>query len=186
MVVARPRMTLEDFLALPEEEPALEYCDGVVTPKVSPKLHHGALQWAVAALVNYFAVPRRLARAFPETRATFGGASVVPDVSVYTWERIPVDEQGYVLDDFVTPPDIAIEIASPGQSRRKLAERCRWYVDNGVRVALLIDPRRATVAATRPGAEPRTYRRGQRIDLGDVIPGFALDLDELFGALRIR
>ncbi len=124
--------------------------------------------------------------AFTETRATFSGASYVPDVSIYTWERIPVDEQGYMLDDFVAAPDIAVEIASPGQGRQKLLDRCRWYVENGVRVALLIDPRRFTVMELRPDAEPRVYRRGQKIDLGDVIAGFALSLDELFGALRVR
>lgn len=37
MAVLNKRMTLDEFLALPEEEPALEYGEGVVTQKVSPK-----------------------------------------------------------------------------------------------------------------------------------------------------
>ena len=187
MVVARRRtITLAEFLTLPEDEPALEYSDGVITQKMSPKGRHGTLQWSTAQLVNLYGIPRKLAHAFPETRATFAGASFVPDVSVYTWERIPTDEQGYILDDFLTAPDIAVEIASPGQGRQKLLDRCRWYVEHGVRVALLIDPRRFTVAELRPDAEPCVYRRGQSVDLGDVIAGFALSLDELFGALRVR
>ena len=43
MAVAGRRMTLEEFLALPEEEPALEYADGEVTQKVSPNCWHGKL-----------------------------------------------------------------------------------------------------------------------------------------------
>ena len=34
MALTEPRMTLEEFLALPEREPALEFEDGVVTQKV--------------------------------------------------------------------------------------------------------------------------------------------------------
>jgi len=187
MVVARRRaLTLAEFLALPEDEPALEYEQGMVTQKVSPKGRHSTLQWSAAQVVNLYSIPRKLAHAFPEARVTFSGKSYVPDMSVFTWERIPTDEQGYVLDDFLIAPDIAVEIASPGQGRQKLLDRCRWYVENGVRVALLVDPRRFTVTELRPGAEPRVYRRGQKIDLDDVIAGFALSLDELFGALRVR
>jgi hypothetical protein len=36
MAVAPARLTLEEFLKLPEEEPSLEFADGMVTPKVSP------------------------------------------------------------------------------------------------------------------------------------------------------
>ncbi len=44
MIVARRRpIALAEFLALPEEEPALEYLDGVVTQKMSPKGRHGTL-----------------------------------------------------------------------------------------------------------------------------------------------
>ena len=36
--------------------------------------------------------PQRIARAFPELRCTFGGRSTVPDISVFTWNRIPRSE----------------------------------------------------------------------------------------------
>ncbi len=122
---------------------------------MSPKGRHGKLQAVVARFIDNYGIPRKLAQAFTETRASFGGTSYVPDVSAYVWQRIPVDDQGYVLDDFITPPDIAVEIASPGQSWRKLAERCQWYVDNGVRASLLMEPRRLTVTEFRPDREPR-------------------------------
>ncbi len=53
MVVARRRtITLEEFLALPEEKPALEFLDGIVTQKPWPNVHHGVLQGQVTELVN--------------------------------------------------------------------------------------------------------------------------------------
>jgi Uma2 family endonuclease len=94
MAIAQRRMTLEEFLRLPEEEPALEYEDGMVTQKVAPKGRHSALQSGWVKLIDGYAVPRRLARAFPELRAGFAGASPVPDVSVYAGSASPATRAG--------------------------------------------------------------------------------------------
>jgi Uma2 family endonuclease len=186
MVLAQRPLTLEEFLQLPEEKPALEYLDGEVTRKMSPLGPHGRLQGRLYLRFELFGLERRLASAFPETRVTFGGASFVPDLIVYRWERIPSDERGDVPSYFYEPPDIAVEIASPGQTPEALAERCRWYVEHGVRVALLVLPRTRSARVFRAGTELGPLRGADRIDLGDVLPGFELAVDELFGALRAR
>ena len=74
------RLTLEEFLALPEEKPALEYADGEVTQKVSPTTVQSVLKMAGRDLVDGFVRPRKLARAFPEHRSSYAGASTVPEV----------------------------------------------------------------------------------------------------------
>jgi Uma2 family endonuclease len=121
-------LTLEEFLALPEEEPALEYFEGEVTQKVSPLGPHGRLQFKLSEFIGASAEPRKLAMVFTEIRGTFAGASRVPDIGVYRWERIPRTEDGRIADYFLTPPDIAIEIISPSQAWSELAKKCRWYV----------------------------------------------------------
>jgi Uma2 family endonuclease len=186
MAITQTRLSLEEFLRLPEEEPALEYEDGVVTQKMSPKGKHSRTQYRMAELFNRVAEPARQAIAFPELRATFGGRSYVPDVAVYRWERIPVDEKGQVADDFQEPPDIAVEIVSPGQSATALVRRCLWYVDNGVQVALLVDPEDESILVLRPGAAPQALRGGEIADLKDVLPGFALVPTDVFDVLRMR
>ena len=187
MVIAhrRPgkRLTLEEFLALPDEKPALEYFDGVVTQKVSPERDHSALQFLICEWVNVAARPRKLAFAFPELRTTHSGASLVPDVAVYTWARIPRERSARGTVDVTTPPDVTIEIASLGQGRRKLLERCRWFVEQGAQLALLVDPRRQTIAVVRGGETPRVLHGDDVLDLGEVIPGLTLVVGELFRVL---
>jgi Uma2 family endonuclease len=85
MAITERRMTLEEFLELPEEKPALELIDGVVKQKVAPDFLHGMVQSIFLAFINEFAMPRELALAVSEVRATLPGSSPVPDVSVYRW-----------------------------------------------------------------------------------------------------
>ncbi len=158
MAISQRRLTLEQFLELPEQKPALELVDGVVTQKVSPQGEHSALQYEFAERVNRFARPRKLARAFPELRGSYAGTSLVPDVAVYRWDRIPRTVSGRLANVFRTPPDIAVEIISPGQSRADQIDRCRWYIEHGARVALLVDPRDEPVTAFRLGAAEQVLR----------------------------
>ena len=186
MAVSQKRPTLEEFLKLPEEEPALEFEDGRVTQKVSPKGRHSVLQGALVKLFDRFAEPRKLARAFPELRATYAGRSYVPDVSVYRWDRIPADDTGKVADDFFEPPDIAVEVVSPEQSVNALVRRCLWYVANGVGVALLVDPADDSVLVFSPEQSPKALHGPDRINLDDILPGFEIAVEQLFDSLRIQ
>jgi Uma2 family endonuclease len=180
------RLSVDEFLALPAEEPALELePDGTVIQKVSPQGQHSRLQHAVCERVNRFAEPRRLALAFPELRVIFGGAAYVPDVSVFRWDRIPRTSEGDVGNIFEAAPDVAIEIVSPEQSTNALVRRCVWYVDNGVERALLVDPADRSVLRFAAGAAPRAQRFDEALDFGTVLPGFRLTAAELFGALHL-
>ena len=183
MAVAQRRMTLEEFLKLPEEEPALEFADGEVCQKVSPKLKHSRLQSTFVKRIDGFAEPRKLALSFPELRTSFAGKSYVPDVAVYRWERIPRTLTGELSEDALVPPDIAVEIASPKRSVNAPVSKCLWYVENGVAIALLVDPQDRSVLAFRPGTSPQVLRAADPIDLSGVLPGFQLTVHKLFATL---
>src|SRR5437870_13370038 len=97
MAIEQRSLRLEEFLALPEQEPSLELePDGTVSQKVSPKGQHSTLQLALCEHINEFARKQRLAMAFPELRAVYAGAAYVPDVAVYRWHRIPRTSDGKV------------------------------------------------------------------------------------------
>lgn len=179
-------LTLESFLQLPEEEPALEFVNGVVTQKVSPQGKHSVLQLELARRLYEAGRRGTIARAFTGLRTTFAGASRVPDIAVYLWERIPIDASGQVANEFTAAPDVAIEIASPEQRLSALVQRCLWYVSNGVRVALLIVPADESVLAFRPDRPVSTCDGSDRIDVSEVIPGFELTVDQLFASLRLE
>jgi Uma2 family endonuclease len=176
-------LTLQEFLDLPEEKPALEYVDSEVRQKVAPRPSHSALQVRFAVYLETRLEPTRQARVFTELRTTFAGASHVPDLVVYRWDRVPRESAHRFAREARTPPDLAVEILSLGQSLRELIATCQWYVDNGVSIALLVDDRDETMRVFRPGTAPSTYRRGDQVDLAAIAPGLLLDVDAIFSAL---
>ena len=75
---------------------------------------------------------RRLGMAFTELRCTFGNYSVVPDVSVFRWDRLDLDEDGEISDGLTGAPDWAIEILSPRQLFMTMTEKMVGFLDNGL------------------------------------------------------
>jgi Uma2 family endonuclease len=186
MAVTQAQMTLEDFLNLPEDEPALEFEDGMVSQKVSPKVSHGRLQTYLAHFLNELTEPREIGFSISEVRATFGGHSYVPDITMIRWDQMPFKENGEFAEDIATPPAVTIEIVSPTQTVNTLIRRCVWYTDNGVEIAVLIDPADRSVVTFRPGQRPVVLTGDDVIRLDGVIDDIALTVNELFANLRPR
>jgi Uma2 family endonuclease len=133
-------LTLEDFLKLPETKPASEFINGQIIQKPIPQGKHSTVQSDFVPAVNVVLKPPRIARAYSELRCTFGDRSVVPDVSVFTWERIPRDPDGKVPNTFLLAPDWTIEILSPDQSQSKVVRNILHCLDHGTQMGWLIDP----------------------------------------------
>ena len=108
----------------------------------------------------------------------------MPDVAVYLRDRIPRDASGDIADYFYEAPDIAFEVVSPGQRVSSLLRKSAWYLDNGVRVAVIVDIEDRTALVLRKEQPLRICRGDDRIDLSDVLPGFELTATQLFGRLR--
>jgi Uma2 family endonuclease len=178
-------MTLAEFLLLPETKPANEFIDGQIIPKPMPQGKHSLIQSELTANINSAFKPQRLVRAFSELRCSFGSRSIVPDVTVFTSDRIPRDEDGDIANVFAISPDWTIEILSPDQSQTKVTKNILHCLENGTQMGWLIDPAERSVFVY--AADRSTQVFDEEIDLLPV-PEFAKDfqitLGDLFGWLR--
>jgi Uma2 family endonuclease len=177
-------LTLEQFLSLPEAEPALEMgCDGEISQKVSPTTGHSLLQRAIAARLEAHAAPRRQGHSLTEQRVILSRVARVPDVSFYRQDRLPLDAAGNWIDHPTSAPDLVVEIYSPGQEdRRELVVKAAWYVDQGVRMVLLVDPDRRRVTSFTPTGEA-IFETTEPLPLAEILPGLQLTPAQLFAAL---
>lgn len=179
-------MTLEEFLRLPgiDEKPYKEFIDGRIEAKVCPQPTHGKLQVRLGTRLDEFAGPRDLGEAFVELRFTFGGRSILPDVAFLREEHIARDEDGDLLDEALTPPDLHIEIRSPDQSLKKQRGKLAHSTAHGCPLGWLIDPYNRTIDVYRAGVPPGRLPPDGILEGEPVLPGFRLPAAEVFGWLR--
>jgi Uma2 family endonuclease len=77
-------------------------------------------------------------------------------------------------------PDIAADYFTPANTRAEMARKRREYFTAGARLVWEVNPRRRTVTVyTTPTASTR-LTEVDTLSGGDVLPGFALPLAELF------
>ena len=111
-----------------------------------------------------------------------GGARRAPDAAWISFERlasVPAEQRQGVLP---IPPDFAIELRSPTDSLDDRNDAMQAYSEAGVQLAWLIDPSTQTLSEYRPGSLPREYLQPQTMSADPVLPGFVLDLAEVWQA----
>ena len=177
-------ITLEEFLTLPETKPASEYIDGKIIQKLMPQGEHSTIQGELITALNGTLKPQKIARAFPELRCTFGERSTVPDVTVFTWNRIPRQDNGRIANAFNIEPDWTIEILSPNQSYAKVTKNILYCLDNGTQLGWLIDPSEQSVLVYFPKQQPAFFEVATDVlPVPDFVKAFQLTVGELFGWL---
>nr|WP_199295755.1 Uma2 family endonuclease [Trichocoleus sp. FACHB-591] len=167
-------------MKLPETKPASEYIDGKIIQKPMPQGKHSTIQTEFSTTVNAVLKSRRIARAFSELRLTFGDRSTVPDVSVFTWEKIPRDENGEIANTFAIAPDWTIEILSPDQSQTKVTKNILHCLNHGTQMGWLIDPDEQTVFVYLPKQQPEVFDASEQ---KLPVPSFASELNLNVGAV---
>jgi Uma2 family endonuclease len=78
---------------------------------------------------------------------------------------------------FDGPPDVAFEVISPGDTYSEVEEKTLDWLAAGVRVVVIVDPRRKCATIRRTG-DVRTVTSVITVD--DLLPGWKLPLSALF------
>jgi Uma2 family endonuclease len=179
-------LTLEEFLKQPETKPASEYIDGQIIQKPMPKGKHSRLQGELVPAINGVVKPQKVACAFPELRCTFRGRSTVPDIAVFVWNRIPLDETGEIANEFSLAPDWTIEILSPGQGHTKVTKNILHCLKHGTQMGWLIDPDEKTIFVYRPKQEIELFDEpDEQLPMPSFSQGLNLTVKDLFDWLLL-
>jgi Uma2 family endonuclease len=77
-------------------------------------------------------------------------------------------------------PDFVVELRSQSDTLEPLQTKMREYIENGVRLGWLIDPKNKRVEIYRPGQEVEVLASPVSLSGEEVLPGFRLDLSPLW------
>jgi Uma2 family endonuclease len=174
------KLTLEEFLALPETKPGSEYVDGEVVQKTMPSTDHTIIQRLLSFVFTLFLREFPIAQGGTEWRCIFGPPehelARLPDFALVLRERL----RGVRGDEpFRGAPDFAAEILSPDDRMSDALAKVRLYLEHGVRLVWLIDPRTRTVLVWSIWGSPQQFGEDDMLDGGKVLPGFTTSVRDI-------
>ncbi|MCC7366670.1 MAG: Uma2 family endonuclease [Dehalococcoidia bacterium] len=178
-MIVRQRMTVAEYLALPEEKPYLEYVHGEVVAKPMPSKDHSGLAFEIGGFLRDY---RRVHGGFGgvESRSEFPDHRdhrfLLPDVSF--WRDASAVGEGSRMN----PPTLAVEIRSPEQSRASLRTRAAYLLGHGVETVWLVDPEARAAEVHERDAAPVTLPADGELTSA-ALPGLAVPLAELWAVL---
>ena len=82
---------------------------------------------------------------------------------------------------FAIPADLIVEVASPNDEAGDLQGKVREWIDGGAKRVWVVYPDQHEITVHFPDRTARTYGLGESVPGEEIIPGFSLSLDDLFG-----
>jgi Uma2 family endonuclease len=180
------KLTLEQFLAQPETEPASEYACGEVIQKPMPGGIHGFIQGYLFMVLLQYLSPKKLGHVATEWRCVFGPVgrqrAFVPDVTLVLETQPPRDPTLY-WGTYAGAPEVAIEVMSPDQPAAQFSDKLQFYLLHGVQMVWVIDPEARTARVFKPGEDALLLTASDTLDGGVVLPGFRVALADVFAQI---
>jgi Uma2 family endonuclease len=176
--------TEKDVLAVQDHEDRLcELVDGTLVEKAMG-FRESCLALALSEALRGFVRPRRLGlvTGADGVMRLATGLVRIPDVAFVSWDRLP----GRRMPTEPIPslaPDLAVEVLSEGNTPGEMARKRQEYFAAGVRLAWFVDPRTRTVEVYTAADQSTVLHAEHILTGGEVLPGFALSLQELFAEL---
>jgi Uma2 family endonuclease len=176
-------LTADEFAALPDEPGAvLELVRGEVRSMPKPKPRHGRVAGKLYRRIGDHVERNGLG----ETYTAETGFLIArnpdtvrgPDAAFVSKARLATVADPDEWMPFA--PDLVVEVTSPDDRRREIAEKIADWLAGGARLLWQVHPDTRTVEVHRPGAPVQTLRENDLLDGLDVLPGFRLRVGELF------
>lgn len=183
-------MTLEEFLAIPEDGVERWLIRGELREKRDTdmtrrnKRHsitEGQLTGRLWAWLQTRPAPRGevvcgeagfVLRSDPETITAGVDVALITAAQAASW-----GDDGAFIEG---PPALIAEVMSPYDTLREIRERVEEYLDCGVPVVWVVNPDFRTVTVHRTGASPVALDDRDTLDGGPELPGFSCPVAALF------
>ena len=185
-ILAKPLMTVEELLALPENGTERWLIRGRLREKPMTKRNrtHARIEARIAHLLlswlDQQPTPRGavysgeagcILRRNPDTSVGIDVVYISPDLSA---------RQGGETTMIDGPPTLAVEILSPNEVQEEIDEKIEDYLAAGVALVWIVHPRFQTVTVYRPGRPPELFNATQEIAAEPHLPGFRVPVARIF------
>jgi Uma2 family endonuclease len=165
------------------EDRLCELIDGVLVEKTMG-FEESCLGLTIARLLGNFVVAHKLGRVAgaDATLRILPGQVRLPDVCFIAKEKfLQPGIAGKPIPALA--PDLAVEVLSASNTRREMQRKLRDYFAAGTRLVWYVEPPTKTVEVFTAVELKQTLTESDTLTGGDVLPGFAVAVRELFDDL---
>lgn len=182
MAVQKNTYTLEDyyaFIALPENTDRIfEFIDGEFVEKM-PSFTPSRLAGLIITFLNLYLFKNPIGHiTAPDGGYRMpNGDVLIPDVAFISNERLPEEPNR----EAPVPPDLAVEVKWPTDSKRKMRRNAEKYLDFGTRIVWLVFPEDQMIEVYIPDNDDViNVGMDGTLNGGDVLPDFTLAVKDIF------
>ena len=177
-------MTADELLAMPDDGYRYELVKGeLIRMAPPPGLEHGKVTMNLAGPLYQHVKNNNLGVVYAaETgfKLESNPDTVrAPDVA---FVRIESVQKTGRLDDYRSgSPDLVVEVLSPSDRTIKVEEKTAAWLEGGARMVWVVSPKLHTVTVYRSLTDIVTLTEKDKLDGADVVPGFQMNVAEIFG-----
>lgn len=103
-----------------------------------------------------------------------------PDLAYISANRWPLTQRAPDTDPWPAVPNLAVEVLSPNDRIQEVESKIHEYFEAGVELVWVVNPRQETVSSYTSPRQVTILGKADTLSAGEVIPGFALPLSQLF------
>ena len=181
MAVQEKLLTAEEFANMPSDGKRYDLVKGRLVEVCRPKYIHGRLQTRFARHLDIFTDENKLGAVVTESGHILArNPDTVrgPDVAFIAQARLEHQEPtGFIPNG----PDLAVEIVSPNDTTKEVMDKIKEYFRAGTRLVWVVYPEMQEVYVyAGSSTNVHIVDINGTLDGGDVLPGFALPLRDVF------
>jgi Uma2 family endonuclease len=175
-------VTADELLMMPDDGFRYELVKGDLKRMPPTGDEHGEVTMVLAAPLYQYVKLNKLGRVYAaETGFKLESdpdTVRAPDIAFVSTERI--EATGRVQGYRSGAPDLAVEVLSPGNTKREMAEKVEEYFAAGARMVWIVSPKPKTVTVYRSLTNIVTLTEKDVLGGGEVVPGFQIPVAEIF------
>ena len=175
-------MTAEELMNLPDDDMRHELINGELITMPPPGFPHGRLALLLGALLLQFVLDHDLGEVsdYSGFHLTSNPDTVLgPDIAFISKQRLK--DMGVVEGYCQGPPDLAVEVLSPGDRPGKVNKKVLLWLESGTKEVWIVDRKHRKITVYRSETDTTTFSGSDYLESQNLFPGFRLSLDRIFG-----